>query len=404
MITHRDVWLCCITAHVIRCHIHICRFITTKAKFHEFIDSEWQGQKAGTLADRETEETCGAEEPETKKFKPDPEESNKGDGKRLRGQNKSRPHKKPTTYDEKRLCLSVVKVWIFNQASLNSVYLLIFVSGQCVLLFWLQGNKCHFADKCHFYHDVSEYMANKPADIGESCYLYDTFGKCSYGLSCRFAKTHTTPDFQTMENADLVKTFEDRTVVKNSLSKDLQNCLRKHSVTFKKSAEYLKTLPNYKDKRERQGNGKNTKGLFDLDHLSQLCSCLYWVKWHWQKCNIMQVQLMCLWIRSVRLWKRKQRYNWGLVLKIPVVLYELLTEYLFPLSKHCIITRRTLTRECVIAKKSCFLLQESPEKTASLKTVGPLTDTDVIKLRACEKKQVFFHPIIFRLCPAPFLL
>lgn len=101
-------------------------------------------------------------------------------------------------------------------------------------------------------------MANKPADIGESCYLYDTFGHCTYGLSCRYAKAHTTPDFKTMEKADLVKAYEGRTVVKNSLSKDLQNCLRKRAVDFKKSAEYLKILSNNKEKqqREQQGNGK----------------------------------------------------------------------------------------------------------------------------------------------------
>lgn len=111
-------------------------------------------------------------------------------------------------------------------------------------------------------------MANKPADIGESCYLYDTFGRCAYGLSCRFAKAHTTPDFKTVEKADLVETYEGRTVVKNSLSKDLQNCLRKRAVDFKKSAEYLKMLSDNKEKqqREQQGNGKYTnKALHGLN-------------------------------------------------------------------------------------------------------------------------------------------
>lgn len=106
-------------------------------------------------------------------------------------------------------------------------------------------------------------MASKPADIGESCYLYDTFGKCAYGLSCRFAKAHTTPDFKTMENTDLVKAYEARNPVKNSLSKDLQNRLRKHLVAFKKSAEYLKTLSNNREKKEQQGNSKRTQ--VDLD-------------------------------------------------------------------------------------------------------------------------------------------
>lgn len=100
-------------------------------------------------------------------------------------------------------------------------------------------------------------MASKPPDIGENCYLYDTFGKCAYGLSCRFAKAHTTPDFKTMEKTDLVKAYEGRNLVKNSLSKDLQNRLRKRSVAFKKSEEYLKTLSKNKDKKEQQGNGNS---------------------------------------------------------------------------------------------------------------------------------------------------
>lgn len=125
----------------------------------------------------------------------------------------------------------------------------------------LQENReCTFGDKCHFHHDIAEYLATKPADIGESCYLYDTFGKCAFGVTCRYAKAHTTPDLKTMENAELIKTYEGRSTVKNSLSKDLQNSLRKRSVPFKKSAEYLKTLSNNKDKREQQRNGKTLIG------------------------------------------------------------------------------------------------------------------------------------------------
>lgn len=36
----------------------------------------------------------------------------------------------------------------------------------------------------------------------------------------------------------------------------------------------------------------------------------------------------------------------------------------------------------------CDQPQASPEKQPPVKTVGPLTDEDVIKLRPCEKKQV----------------
>nr|XP_019957456.1 PREDICTED: tRNA-dihydrouridine(47) synthase [NAD(P)(+)]-like isoform X2 [Paralichthys olivaceus] len=272
-------------------------FITTKEKFHGYIDSEWQGTKGEKASDNgaagETKETC-VDEPEAKKFKPDPEESTKEgkpDGKRLRGQNKSRPHKKPTTYDEKRLCLSVIK----------------------------DDRDCPFGDKCHFYHDVAEYLASKPADIGESCYLYDTFGKCSYGLSCRFAKAHTTPDFQTMENTDLIKAHEGRNPVKNSLSKELQNRLRKRSVPFKKSAEYLKTLPNNGDKKTQQrGNGEACATKVSTDPAGG--------------------------------------------------------------AQH--VSTEAETQSC-------------PDKQPPVKTVGPLTDVDIIKLRPCEKKQVDFRDKLY---------
>ncbi|XP_059205932.1 tRNA-dihydrouridine(47) synthase [NAD(P)(+)]-like [Centropristis striata] len=268
------------------------QFLTTKDKFHGFVDSEWQGSKGEKASDddkaEETKEEASAEEPETKKVKLDPEEGHKG-GKRMRGQNKSRPHTKPTAYDEKRLCQSVI-----------------------------QNRECHFGDKCHFHHSVADYLSTKPPDIGESCYLYDTFGKCTYGLCCRFAKAHTTPDFKTMENAELIKANEGRTAVRNNLSKDLQNRLRKRSVAFKKSAEYLKTLSNNKDKRDQQGNG-----------------------------NVRAAEV------SADAAENEQ-----------------------PASTE--------------AEK-----QASPEKQAPVKTVGPLTDVDVIKLRQCEKKQVDFNDKLY---------
>ncbi|XP_061903620.1 tRNA-dihydrouridine(47) synthase [NAD(P)(+)]-like [Entelurus aequoreus] len=263
----------------------IPQFITTKDMFHEFLDTEWQSSRV--CKNREAAEESNeapVQEPETKKVKLDPEGNDKGgnpDGKHLRGQYKFRPHKKPTTYDERRLCLSVIQ----------------------------DNRECPFGDKCHFYHDVAAYLATKPADIGESCHIYNMYGKCTYGLTCRFAKAHTTTDFKTTENADMVKANEGRTAVKNSLSKELQNRLRKHSVEFRKSVEYLKTLPNNKEKKEHQGNG---------------------------------------------------------------------------------VAPRASTTESTDAET-----QAMSEKASAVKTVGMLTDEDVIKLRPCEKKQVDFRDKLY---------
>ncbi|XP_061787402.1 tRNA-dihydrouridine(47) synthase [NAD(P)(+)]-like isoform X2 [Nerophis lumbriciformis] len=263
----------------------IPQFITTKDMFHEFLDAEWQSSRV--CKNREAAEESNeapVQEPETKKVKLDPEGNDKGgkpDGKHLRGQYKFRPHKKPTTYDERRLCLSVIQ----------------------------DNRECPFGEKCHFYHDVAAYLATKPADIGESCHIYNMYGKCTYGLTCRFAKAHTTIDFKTTENADVVKANEGRTAVKNSLSKELQNRLRKHSVEFRKSAEYLKTLPNNKEKKGHQGNG---------------------------------------------------------------------------------VAPQASSTESTDAET-----QARSEKAAAVKTVGMLTDEDVIKLRPCEKKQVDFRDKLY---------
>ncbi|XP_028317759.1 tRNA-dihydrouridine(47) synthase [NAD(P)(+)]-like isoform X2 [Gouania willdenowi] len=264
-------------------------FLTTKDKFHTFIDAKYEvcqpdDTNENNDTNNETKESS-VEEPQVKKLKWDPE-----DKKRLRGQNKSRPHRKPTMYEEKPLCVSVI-----------------------------QGNrKCFYGDKCKFHHVVADYMASKPPDIGDSCHLFDTFGKCQYGLSCRFGKTHTTADFQTLEKADVMKTYENRTPVKNSLTKDLQNSLRKRQVSFKKSEDYLKTFSNYKDKTEPKSKVEACAAPLPADPPSENHSS----------------------IESTQ-------------------------------------------------------LQISPEKPPAIKTAGPLTDVDVVRLRSCEKKQVDFRDKLY---------
>uniref|UniRef100_A0A3Q4HCH3 tRNA-dihydrouridine(47) synthase [NAD(P)(+)] n=1 Tax=Neolamprologus brichardi TaxID=32507 RepID=A0A3Q4HCH3_NEOBR len=192
-------------------------FLTTKDKFHGLLDSEWQGSKREKASESDAvdgSKETSLEEPEPKRLKQNFE--GRPDGKRLRGQNKSRPH----------------------------------------------TNSDSAFKKCFFDHDIVKYMDSKPSDIGETCHIYETFGKCAYGLSCRFAKAHTTPDFKSMEKADLVKVYEGRTMVKNNMSKELQGRLRKRSVSFEKSEKYLKTLSDNKDKGAQQGNGKTSEKAF----------------------------------------------------------------------------------------------------------------------------------------------
>jgi tRNA-dihydrouridine synthase 3 len=54
----------------------------------------------------------------------------------------------------------------------------------------LSTGVCAEVETCKNSHDIPAYLAEKGADIGTVCYLFDTFGFCKYGLGCRFAGAH----------------------------------------------------------------------------------------------------------------------------------------------------------------------------------------------------------------------
>ncbi|NXQ45068.1 DUS3L synthase, partial [Catharus fuscescens] len=103
--------------------------------------------------------------------------------------------------------------------------------------------RCHFGPRCRFLHDVSQYLAAKPADLGQRCVLFDTFGRCPYGVTCRFGQCHLGDGHQNLVNAALAQQWEGKLLVRNSLSKELQQQLRKRKFSFHKAEEFLRGLP-----------------------------------------------------------------------------------------------------------------------------------------------------------------
>ncbi|XP_062034194.1 tRNA-dihydrouridine(47) synthase [NAD(P)(+)]-like [Lepus europaeus] len=196
------------------------QFLTTKERFHEFLEAHRQEKPRGET-EAEARDGGGLAEPAAKRPRLEtgrPENEAAEDPpapKRARGQNKSRPHVKPTRYEQSRLCPSVI-----------------------------QGPPatCVFGDRCRFLHDVRRYLETKPADLGPQCVLFDTFGRCPYGVTCRFASAHLGPEGQNLVREELAARWARGPPVRNGLDKALQQQLRKRQVRFEAAERALRGL------------------------------------------------------------------------------------------------------------------------------------------------------------------
>jgi tRNA-dihydrouridine synthase 3 len=114
-------------------------------------------------------------------------------------------------------------------------------------------------------------MAEKPEDIGPNCYLFETYGRCPYGITCRFAKCHISETFENISKPDLEKYKNRDETIKNVLTKDLQHDLWKRRYDFTKSDKVLEEIcpsgnvqkkmnQNYlKKKSDGQSKSENSK-------------------------------------------------------------------------------------------------------------------------------------------------
>ncbi|KAL4828594.1 hypothetical protein H8958_014313 [Nasalis larvatus] len=196
------------------------QYLTTKEQFHQFLEAKGQEKPC-----RETEvgDSAGNDlaEPEAKRIRLEDGQTEDGQTeeaaepreqpqtqKRARGQNKGRPHVKPTHYDKNRLCPSLIQE---------------------------SAAKCFFGDRCRFLHDVGRYLETKPADLGPRCVLFETFGRCPYGVTCRFAGAHLGPEGQNLVQEELAARGAQPPPVRNGLDKALQQQLRKREVRFERA-------------------------------------------------------------------------------------------------------------------------------------------------------------------------
>lgn len=98
--------------------------------------------------------------------------------------------------------------------------------------------------QCNFLHNVVDYLELKGEDLGNTCFNFDTTGKCERGLACRFGSQHIKGNINVVDEVKYTKYLEKGLQTKNILTKELQHSLRKRNYDFSLSEELIK----YNDK------------------------------------------------------------------------------------------------------------------------------------------------------------
>ena len=120
---------------------------------------------------------------------------------------------------------------------------------------------CQFGERCRYCHDCATFLSTKPPDLGDHCYIFETFGRCPYGLACRYGNSHMTSDHRNVTNEDLFDPHRAETTI-NVISRSLQEKLRKKKLELPKSEAFLRTIGSAtgkggrSDVRERGGGGR----------------------------------------------------------------------------------------------------------------------------------------------------
>lgn len=97
------------------------------------------------------------------------------------------------------------------------------------------ADACEFGDECRYSHDLPTFLATRPPDLAPECPNLRVFGRCSFGLLCRFGAQHIDP--VTGENlpriADASTASPSLDQPTPLLTKELQTQLRKNLFPFR---------------------------------------------------------------------------------------------------------------------------------------------------------------------------
>lgn len=170
---------------------------------------------------------------DSKKAKTNDSDEKKPKKTKKRGQNKARPK----TYQdnkESKPCPSIVNVEAPEYV-----------------------NPCQY-NNCKYIHNPLDYIKSKPKDLGDTCHLYETRGKCPRGIACRFGASHITDEGYNKVDSEKWNQWKDD--IKNTLLPMLQISLQKKKYDFNFSEKLIKHM----DKRKKPIDKEPTESTEEL--------------------------------------------------------------------------------------------------------------------------------------------
>jgi tRNA-dihydrouridine synthase 3 len=117
-----------------------------------------------------------------------------------------------------------------------------------------EGKKCGYGDSCKYSHNLKEWLGNKPKNIHDLCYLFEKYGYCSFGITCRFNNKHVIYRDDSFENVIDIERFPDLSntlnlnkiyKIENALPFELKNKLWKKKYDFGKANRVHKIVSDY---------------------------------------------------------------------------------------------------------------------------------------------------------------
>lgn len=121
---------------------------------------------------------------------------------------------------------------------------------------------CRFGETCRFEHDISKYIASKPADLSGMCPVFEALGFCPAGVKCRWLSSHFENGQLTADNDAKRAAAAESNYEVNRVNAEMQHKLQRKQYDMSRSESYIGQMEQ--ERKEKENENAEDK----LDHVA----------------------------------------------------------------------------------------------------------------------------------------